>query len=52
MEIKMSYPWPLFDPDPMLEEALNITLDYLAATGQAKIRDDTRMNLLRIDGHL
>ena len=38
----MSYPWPLLDPDPVLEEALNIALDYLAATGQAKIRDDTR----------
>ena len=38
----MSYPWPLPDPDPVLEEALNIALDYLAATGQAKIGDDTR----------
>ena len=38
----MSYPWPLLDPDPVLEEALDIALDYLAATGQGKIRDDTR----------
>ena len=42
LDVKMSYPWPLLDPDPVLEEALNIALDYLAATGQAKIRDSTR----------
>ena len=38
----MSNAWPLPDPDPVLEEAHNIALDYLAATGQAKIRDDAR----------
>jgi hypothetical protein len=38
----MSYPWPLLDPDPVLEEALNIALDCLAATGQGKIGDDKR----------
>ena len=38
--VKMSNAWPLPDPDPVLEEAHNIALDYLAATGQ--VGDDTR----------
>jgi hypothetical protein len=38
----MSYDWPLFRPEPVLDEALDIALDYLEATGQAKQGDDTQ----------
>jgi hypothetical protein len=38
----MPYDWPLPHPDPVLEEALNIALGYLEATGQAKAGDDTQ----------
>jgi hypothetical protein len=38
----MNYPWPLPHPHPMLDEALDIALDYLEATGQAKAGDDTQ----------
>jgi len=38
----MSYRWPLPHPDPALDEALDIALDYLEATGQAKTGDDTQ----------
>ena len=38
----MTYAWPLPDPNPVLQEALDIALDYLEATGQAKIGDDTQ----------
>jgi hypothetical protein len=31
----MSYPWPLAETDLVLEEALDIALDYLECTGQA-----------------
>ena len=31
----MSYPWPLAETDLVLEEALDIALDYLERTGQA-----------------
>jgi len=34
--------WPLPHPDPVLEEAFDIALDCLEATGQAKIGDDTQ----------
>jgi hypothetical protein len=37
----MSYRWPLPHPDKALHEALDIALDYLEATGQAKAGDDT-----------
>ena len=36
----MKYPWPLPDPDPVLDEALDIAFGYLEATGQAKNGDD------------
>jgi len=38
----MKYRWPLPHPDPVLDEAVDIALDYLEATGQAKIGDDTQ----------
>jgi hypothetical protein len=38
----MSYHWPLPHPDPVLDDALDIALDYLEATGQAKAGDDTQ----------
>jgi hypothetical protein len=38
----MSYHWPLPHPDPVLNEALDIALDYLEATGQVKVEDDTK----------
>jgi hypothetical protein len=31
----MSYPWPPDEEDPVLEEALDIAMDYLEITGQA-----------------
>jgi hypothetical protein len=31
----MPYPWPIESADLVLEEALNIALDYLELTGQA-----------------
>ena len=31
----MPSPWPLADPDVVLQEALDIALDYLEFTGQA-----------------
>jgi hypothetical protein len=31
----MSYPWPLEDADVVLQEALDIALDYLGFTGRA-----------------
>lgn len=39
---QMSYPWPLPHPAPVLDQALDIALDYLEATGQAKAGDDTQ----------
>jgi hypothetical protein len=39
---RMMYAWPLPDPDPVLDEALDIALRYLEATGQARAGDDTR----------
>jgi hypothetical protein len=36
----MSYPWALPQPDPALDEALDIAIVYLEATGQAKAADD------------
>jgi hypothetical protein len=38
----MDYAWPLPHPDPVLDEALDIALDYLEATGQVKAGDDTQ----------
>ena len=38
----MRYNWPLPHPDPLLDEAADIALDYLEATGQAKTGDDTQ----------
>jgi hypothetical protein len=38
----MRYHWPLPHPDPVLDEAADIALDYLEATGQAKTGDDTQ----------
>ena len=38
----MGYNWPLPHPDPTLDEALDIALDYLEATGQAKAGDNAR----------
>jgi hypothetical protein len=38
----MKYHWPIPNPDPVLDEAVDIALDYLEATGQAKIGDDTQ----------
>jgi hypothetical protein len=35
----MPYAWPL--PDPALDESLDIALDYLESTGQAKVDGDT-----------
>jgi hypothetical protein len=40
--IEMDYAWPLPHPDPRLDEALDIALGYLEATGQAEIGDDTQ----------
>jgi hypothetical protein len=34
--------WPLHNPDPVLDEAVDIALDYLEATGQATIGNDTQ----------
>ena len=31
----MVYPWPVHDVDPVLQEALDIAMDYLEYTGQA-----------------
>lgn len=31
----MAYHWPFENPDPMLQRALDIALDYLEATGRA-----------------
>jgi hypothetical protein len=36
------YDWPLIRPEPVLDEALDIALDYLEATGQARQGDDTQ----------
>jgi hypothetical protein len=33
--------WPFEPADPMLDEALEIALDYLEATGQAEIDDES-----------
>jgi hypothetical protein len=41
-ESEMTYRWPLPHPDPVLDEALVIALNYLEAMGQAKAEDDTR----------
>jgi hypothetical protein len=30
----MAYPWPFEQPDPVLQKALDIALDYLETTGQ------------------
>lgn len=38
----MSYNWPLPRPDPVLDEALDIALDYLEATGQARAEEYTK----------
>jgi hypothetical protein len=38
----MKYPWPIPDPDPVLDQALGIALGYLEATGQATLGDDTQ----------
>jgi hypothetical protein len=38
----MNYRWPLPHPDPVLDDALDIALGYLEATGQAKAGDDTQ----------
>ena len=38
----MKYHWPLHHPNPVLDEAVDIALDYLEATGRAKIGDDTQ----------
>jgi hypothetical protein len=38
----MKYRWPLPHPDPVLDEALDIAMKYLEATGQAKAEDDTK----------
>ena len=34
--------WPLHTPHPVLDEAVDIALDYLEATGSATIGDDTQ----------
>jgi hypothetical protein len=39
----MRYRWPLRHPDPVLDEALDIALKYLEATGQAEAEDDTKL---------
>jgi hypothetical protein len=39
---EMRYGWPLPHPDPVLDQASDIALDYLEATGQAKAGDDTQ----------
>jgi hypothetical protein len=41
-ERKMSYQWPLPQPDPVLDEALDIALDYLQATSRAKAENDVK----------
>jgi hypothetical protein len=38
----MNYLWPLPHPDPVLDDALDIALAYLEATGQAKAGNDTQ----------
>ena len=38
----MQYRWPLPHPDPTLDEALSIALNYLEATGQARADDHTQ----------
>jgi pantothenate synthetase len=39
MRIEMNYSWPA--SNPLLDEALKIVIDSLAATGQAEINKDT-----------
>ena len=40
--IGMNYRWPLPHSEPVLDEALDIALGYLEATGQANAGDDSR----------
>jgi hypothetical protein len=37
--MRYEYEWPLRYPDPVLNEALEIALDYLQGTGQVEPRD-------------
>jgi hypothetical protein len=37
----MTYAWPVPYPDPVLDEVLEIAIDHLEATGQARANDDT-----------
>lgn len=39
--MRYDHEWPLRCPDPALQEALEIALDYLQRTGQAEPRDGT-----------
>jgi hypothetical protein len=38
----MSYPWPVKDADVVLQEALDIALDYLGFTGRAFSYSETQ----------
>jgi hypothetical protein len=38
---RVVYPWPTADPDPKLQEALYIAMDYLELTGQASMYLET-----------
>ena len=38
---RVVYPWPMPDPDPRLQEALYIAMDYLELTGQAPLYLET-----------
>ena len=38
----MRYPWSTPDADPVLDDALNIAMDYLEFTGQADAYSETQ----------
>jgi hypothetical protein len=44
----MAEPWPFERPDPVLQRALNIALDYLEATGQASPLSVTEIACARV----
>jgi hypothetical protein len=43
----MSYSWPVPNPDPVLDEAVDVALGYLEATGQANVRDNDTLSLVQ-----
>jgi hypothetical protein len=41
--VRGPYPWPIANPDPKLQEALDIAMDYLELTGQASPYTEVEM---------